>query len=318
MANGFGFNAWGALGTEAVYGTPQARLQFLELNSFDPGVDDDVVAGNSVYNSAIDIDNIRQGRKKVAPSFSIDLRREGIELLMKYAIGTVAFTTVGAGGTVASRNYTIPDSLGTSLCMEVNADAAAFLMHGLKINEVTFNGDNEGILTADVSAIAEDIGTVSPSTPSFSTSQYWMFQDAGLIFGGTAKNIRSWNLTLSQNLTDDRFHWGSRYINEPLRAGRMEITGEMEIEFTGSSEYNTFQTMGTGAMVATYTGATLDGTVAEKLQFDLPIVRFSGGVPSVSDSGPITVTIPFVAYANGTIKPLNVTLVNSVGTSTGY
>ena len=319
MSLGFGYNAWLGVGTEATYGTPQDRLQFIEINSDGLASQDDVVTGNSVYNSATDIDNIRQGRKMVSGNFSFDLRREGAEVLLKYAMGTVSLETTGENGTAISRTYTIPDALGTSLCLEINRDAASFLYHGVKVNEFSINGDNEGIVTVDMSVIAEDEGTVSVSSPDFSTSDYWMFQDAALTFKGTAKNIIDWKITVNQNLSDDRYFWGNRYIAQPQRAGRMEVTGEMSVEFDGSDDWDTFQSMGTGALVATYTGDELDGTATKQsLIVTCPKVRFSGGVPQVGDSGRITATIPFVAYADGTTKPVNIVMVNSTGSTAGY
>jgi len=318
MSLGFGYNAWAGVGTETTYGTPTARQQFVEINSEGMAAADDVVTGNSVYNSAYDIDNIRQGRKVVAGNFSFDLRREGAELLLKYAMGTVAFGTLGVGGTCIQRTYTIPDTLGTSLCLEINRDAASFLYDGVKINEFTINGDNQGIVTVDMSVIAEDEGTIAVSTPSFSTSKYWMFQDAGLTYGGTTKCIRDWKITVNQNLTTDRYCWGSRFTKEPQRAGKLEVTGEMTVEFDGTSDWNQFQSMGTGALAATYTGDTLDGTVKESFVVTCPKTRFAGGVPQVGDSGMIMATIPFVAYSDGTVKPANIVMVNSVLSGTNY
>jgi len=316
MAQGYGYDAWVGMGTEATYGTPQDRLQFLEVNSVDIAAQDDVVEGNSIYNVAMDIDNIAQGRKKVAGNMSFDLRKQGNELFFKYAMGTLGTATLGAGGTAVERTWTIPNALGTSLCLEVDRGAANFLYHGVKVNEFTINGNNEGIATVDASFIAEDEGTVSTSTPSFSTSDYWQFSNAAFTYGGVTKNVRDFKITVNQNLTDDRYHWGSRMTREPLRAGRLSTSGEFTVEFDGTVEWNNFQSMGTGALVATYTGDVLDGTVAEKFIITCPKVRYSGGTPPVSDSGMILQTIPFVAYGDGTVMPINIVTVSSIGTNT--
>lgn len=317
MGIGFGYKAWMGVGTETTYGTPLAPLQHIEINSESLAAEDDVVYGNSTYNVAQDVDNIAQGRKKVGGSFSFDMRRQGNEVLLKYAMGTLGTATLGAGGTAIERTYTIPDTLGTSLCLYVDRDAATFCYEGVKINTFTINGNNEGIVTCDMDVIAENEGTATgTSSPTLSTTGYWMFQNAGMTYGGTTQNVRDFKITVNQNLTDDRYHWGSRFLKEPQRAGRIEVTGEFTIEFTGSTEWYNFNSMGTGALVATYTGATLDGTVAEKLTITCPKVRYTGGVPAVADSGLITQTIPFVAYADGTIKPINIVEVSSLGTNT--
>jgi hypothetical protein len=317
MAYGFGYNAFVGWGTESVYGTPLGTCgNYLQINTEGLSADDDVVQGNDTYNNTVDVDNYRQGRKKVGGNISFDLRRQGGELFWKYAMGTVGTAGMATSGTVIERTYTIPDTLGTSLYLTVNRDVNTFIYSGVKINQFTINGNSEGIATVDATVIAANEGTIGSGTPSFTTSKYWMFQDAGLTYGGTTRNIKSWKVSVNQNLADDRYHWGTRTIKEPQRAGRIEVTGEMEVEFDGSSDWNLFQSAGTAAMVATYTGDVIEGTVSEKMTITLPKVRLTGGVPNVSDSGIISYTAPFTAYGDGTTKPLTIVTLSAVGTGT--
>lgn len=319
MALGFGYNAWIGAGTESVFGTPVTRAQFIEVNSETLGAEDDVVKGNSVYNSAYDVDNYRQGRKKVGGGLVYDLRREGSEMILENAMGTVAFAALGAGGTSYQRTYTIPDVIGTSLSIEVNRDAASFIYHGVMVNEFTISGDNEGIVQMSIDGvIAEDEGTVSPSTPTFSTSKYWMFQDVAVSLAGGTRSIIDWKVSVNHNLTDDRYFQGSRYIGMPKRAGKLEVSGELTLEFDGTTDWNNFQSAGTQALAIALTGDTMDGTVKQGFTVNCPIIRFTKAVPNVSDSGRIMYTIPFEAFADGTIKPMNIVTVNSIGTANGY
>jgi len=315
MAYGFGYGAWAGIGTEATYGTPQDRLQFLEVNSFDLKADDDVVVGNSVYNSAVDVDNLRQGKKMVSGPMEFDLRRQGHELFMKYAMGTVAIGTTGAAGTAIQRTWTIPDVLGTSLCVEGCRDLLTHLYHGVKINSFTINGQSDGPITISADCIAEDEGTCAASSASFSTSKYWMIQDAAVSLFGTAKNVRDWSVTVNQNLTADRFHSGSRYLKEPQRAGRIEVSGQLTLEFDGTNEWQQFQSMGTGALAITLTGDAIDGTLTEAYTINCPKIKLNAGAPPISDSGLITYSMPFTAYADGATKPINIVSVSSLGTN---
>ena len=101
-------------------------------------------------------------------------------------------------------------------------------------------------------------------------------------------------------------------MQEPQRAGRLEVTGELTTEFDGTTDWYDLMSMGTKAMEINYTGDTITGTTKYKMTVSLPKVRFTGGVPNVSDSGRILTTLPFVAYADGTVKPISITTVNSV------
>jgi hypothetical protein len=310
MAIGFGYNAWLGHGSEATYGTPVTRVGFLEINSESLAAEDDVVDGNSTFSLTKDKDNFTQGRKKVGGDIEIDVRQQGFESILKHSFGTHSYTAIGtiaAHGT--EHTFGMADTLPTGLTLEVNRDVCSFVYHGCKINQLTINGDNEGILKATASIIAEDEGTATASTPTFSTSSYYKFSQCVLNVASGTRNARSFNVTLNNNLTDDRFHLGSRYIKEPQRAGRVEVSGEIEMEFDGTTDWSMFNTAGTAAFTATYTGDTLSGTIANSLAISCPYIRFTKATPSVGDSGMITLTVPFQGYSDGSttaLRPMNV------------
>lgn len=314
MALGFGYNAWLGFGTESTYGTPVTRVSFLEINNESLAAEDDVVDGNSTYSLTKDKDNYIQGRKKVGGGIEFDLRNQGAETLLKAALGTHSYIAAGtdaADGT--THTFGIADALPTGLTMEVNRDVCSFVYHGCKINELTLNGDNEGIVKASATIIAEDEGTATASTPTFSTSDYYKFSQCVISLASGTRNAKGFSITLNNNLTDDRFHLGSRYIKEPQRAGRVEVSGEIELEFDGTTDWTMFNSAGTGAFTATYTGDVITGTITNNMVITCPYIRFTKATPNVSDSGPISLTLPFQGYSDGSttaLRPLNITLTN--------
>lgn len=315
MALGFGYNSWLGFGTESTYGTPVTRTKFLEINSETLAAEDDVVDGNSTFSLTKDKDNFTQGRKPVGGGIEFDVRQQGAETLFKYALGTHSYTAVGTDASYGTSHvFGMADTLPTGMTFEVNRDVCSFVYEGCKINELTVNGDNEGILTASATIIAENEGTATASTPTFSTSSYYKFSQCVLQVASGTRNARTFSVTLNNNLTDDRFHLGSRYIKEPQRAGRPEVTGEIEMEFDGTADWTTFNSAGTAAFEAKYTGDQIIGTVYNTLTLSCPYIRFTKATPNVSDSGMITVTMPFTAYSDGTTpttRPLYVTMVNT-------
>ena len=302
----FGHNSWIGVGVEGTYGTFPTITDFLEINSEGVAQEDDVIYSNSVMLIEQDKDNYKQARKTVGGNIAFDLRQEGAEKIFYHALGTFSTTTMiaDADGTGYKHTFVMNDSLPTGLGVEIDRGAAvSFDYHGGKINTFTLSGDNTGIVNCSCDMIFEDTGTSSSTTPSFSTSDYWMFHDAGLVYKGTTQPVTAWSVTLDNNLTADRYQWGSRVIKEPQRAGRITVTGEMTVEFDSITNYTKFLDGGVGSMAATYTGATIgtaNGTCTHALVITLPHVRLSGGTPNVSDSGMLTQTIPFVAYGDGT------------------
>ena len=300
MALGFGYNAWAGMAAEGTYGTPAGTItDFVEINSETMVQADDVMEGNSVYRSEKDVDNYKQGRKTVAGNITMDLRYEGAEKYFEQAMGTV--TSAAINGTLAyTHTYSLADALLTGFTLEIDRDVANYVYEGCKINTMTLSNDNAGILQASFDLIAEDEGTMSATSPNFSTSNYFSFDEAALAYAGTAQPIQNVSLVLNNNLTTDRFQWGSRLLKEPQRAGRIEVSGEFTVEFDSTENWDDFINAGTGSLSVTYTGDTISGTSKYGLLVTLPHVRLIGGTPNVSDSGMLTATVPFTAYADGT------------------
>jgi hypothetical protein len=91
------------------------------------------------------------------------------------------------------------------------------------------------------------------------------------------------------------------------------------MEFDSLTDWTTFQSAGTGAIQAVYTGDVISGTIANKLTLNVPHARLQKVSPNVGDSGMISVSIPFKGYATGTTgatMPLQLTMINTTnGTS---
>jgi hypothetical protein len=314
MSLGFGYQGWVGIGSESVYGTPVTSAKYLEFNTESIAVADDVVEGNSVYSLTKDADNFCQGQKKVGGAIEFDVRVQGFESILNHAFGTVTTVENGTASLHGSTHtYGIADTTPTGLTLEINRDVCAFQYHGAKINTLSFKGDNAGILTASVDFIAEDEGTKVATTPTFSTSKYFNFSQCALTIASGTRNVEGFNVNLNNNLTDDRFMLGGRYIKEPQRAGRVTVDGDVTLEFDGTTDWTTFQSAGTGALVATYTGDLIQGTIYNYLKITCPYVRFKGVPINIGDTGRIRVTIPFEGYSQGSttaLRPMKIELSN--------
>lgn len=299
MAIGYGYNAFVGWGSEGTYGTPVSAAKFAEINGESLVASPDLINGRSTFRTEVDTDNVKQGRKKVGGNFTMDMRYTGAEQLFYQAFGTV-FSAAQSGTDAYTHTFAITDTLPTGLTFEKAADVASFQYHGGKIETLDIQQDDSSMLGLTLGVIAEDEGTVAASNPSMPTSNYFKFNDLAVSFGGTSQNATGLKISLKNNLKADRYNVGARIIKEPIRNGKLGVSGEMTVEFSSITNWVQFNTAGTNALVATWTGDTITGTTANKLVLTLPKVRLTGGVPTVGDSGPISVTIPFTAYADGT------------------
>jgi len=90
--------------------------------------------------------------------------------------------------------------------------------------------------------------------------------------------VERFMLNINNNLVlDKRTSNGSFYPADPLPVGKVEITGELEMEFASSSLYDKFMAQTYQMLQAKFTGdLMLGGTNSYDLQLDLPRVRLTG------------------------------------------
>jgi len=318
MAQGYGYKGYVGFGTESTWGSAAgtANYSFVELNAGADGLDvtEERLHTASVYSLNMDKDQMAKGPISVAGDLSFDMRYEGFEKLFKCAFGSVDTTQPeGTDVDVYQHEFTIADTLGTGLTIEIGKDASAFQATGCMINNLTFDITNTGFLGLTVGIIGKDIGTAGTVSPSFPTAPLVVFSEGTVSYAGTATDVETASITLNNNLSDDRRYIGSRTIKQPLRSGKIEVTGTFTINFTSVNEYDDFRDAQERALQLKFEGATISGgTSPYTVQIDCPYIRLTGGLPKIDDEGPIKVELPFKAYSDGTDKELKLTLINAV------
>jgi len=318
MAVGLGYKGYIGFGTEATWGSAVAPSSYLELNSGADGLEvtEERIHTASVYSINMDKDNMKKGAIAVSGDISFDARYEGMEKILKVAFGNVDTTQPeGTEVNVYQHEFSITDTLGTGLTIEIGKDIKAFRASGCMINNLTFDITNTGFLVVTLGIIGKDIGTASVATPSFPSAELIAFSEGAITWGTESVDIISASITLNNNLSDDRRFIGSRYIKQPQRNGKIEVTGTLTMEFEDITKYEDFRNAQERALNLTFTSSgTIDasGTSKYKLEIDCPNVRFTGGLPKIDDEGTINIELPFKAYSDGTDKEMKVTLVNGV------
>lgn len=320
MALGMGYEGWLGMVSEAAWGTEVNRTKFLELLRGGDGLDitEEPLLSESVYNAGYDtITDFAQGSISAGGPISFEVPVEGAEVMLLHALGAVATTQpdVTSNPTVYQHIFTMVDQLddGIGMSLEVNRDAASFVYTGCKVASIEFSTALNSFLKCNVGIIAKD-GEVegSPSTFVAPDKAPFTFVQGVLNWGGSPLSVVEATIALNNNLSADRRFIGSRYISEPVRAGKAECTYSIVVEFDSTTQYTDFRAATSRALQLKFTGATITGAYAYDLQLDLALARHMHAMPLISDEGRITYQIVGRAFRNDSNNELKATLVNTI------
>ncbi len=302
MTNGMGYKASIGFGTETTFGTGIASTNFIELNSGGDGlgVTEERLFPNGLSNVYSDVNKVVQGPVTVSGDLTFDMRFSGWERLFRYGMGTVDITQ--PDGTIMGQHvFKITDELPGSLSVAVNRDICSFRAEGAMITSLNVKGDNSGLLACTFGIVAEELGTLSAETATLSTSPLVTFAMGVCTYGTGTVLLESWDFTLNNNLATDRRFIGSRFIKQPMRNGRVEVSGNLVCEFEDTAKYLDFRNNTSRALAITYTGGSLGaGTGSYSLDFSFANIKLTSGVPMAASAGRIKLNCAFKAYAADT------------------
>jgi len=302
MTNGMGYKASIGFGTETTFGTGVASTNFLELNSGGDGlgVTEEQLFPNGLSNVFSDVNKVVQGAVTVSGELTFDMRFSGWERLFRYGMGTVDITQ--PDGTIMGQHvFKITDELPGSLSVAVNRDICSFRAEGAMINTLNVKGNNAGLLACSFGIVAEELGTLAAETATLSTSPLVTFAMGVCTYGTGTVLLESWDFTLNNNLATDRRFIGSRFIKQPMRNGRVEVSGNLVFEFEDTAKYLDFRNNTSRALSIAYTGGSLGaGTGSYSLTFSFANIKLTSGVPMVASAGRIKLNCSFKAYAADT------------------
>jgi hypothetical protein len=198
------------------------------------------------------------------------------------------------------------DDLQAGLTMELLMDgnlatAKSRLYEGCMLNSMDFSIEAGGKLMASMNVLAEDeslLDTETVSALTYDKKPIALAKQGVLSYGGSTETavVSAFSCTLGMNLKDDRYGIGSNLRKKPLPNGKMEITGTMSVEFEGKTKYDDFRNNTSKAIAITFTSVDMIvGAVPYAITFSFPTTKLQGATPQVSDSGLVSVEIPFTA-----------------------
>lgn len=325
---GFGHTVYAGLGEETTYGTPVTRTVFLDVTGETLSLNHERVVSGSLNQIGVRSNKIANGLFRVAGDVTFDVPYTGWELFLKHALGSVA--TTGPVDNAYTHTFDIANALPTGLTIEIYRDSSnflagdlddAFLYEGCKVNSLSLSATIGAYLSCTASIVAQDENrgartvAATVNTDLNATRDLIVFTEGSLSYDNFTTSVESFELTLNNNLNADRFRVGSRLTREPVRGGKIEVTGSFTADFDSFARYDEFKNSTTKALTLTFTGANVPNSgTAQSMTITLNRVIPTGVDLNVDDGGILTQTIPFVAYraqTPATPHEVRVALVNN-------
>lgn len=304
-------------GQETTVGTAVTPTRFLPLAG-DPDLGLDVTRveseGDIPGRLVLSSNQWRSGSKMVGGSVQHELPVAGGGLLLYNALGAKGSTS-GAGPYTTV--LTPGEVFGKALTVQVGLPDVAntthkFVYAGCKIQELEIAAELDKPVQMGVTFIGmtETTGG-SVTAASFGTGHtvpYSSITDGALTIAGSAQPCQGFKTKITRTLAERRFD-GQPTTSEPIDAGRLDLAGEITVEFDGLTAYNRFVNGTEAAWVYSLTQGdnvmTFDGNV-----------RFDKTRPVRNGRGIGTLTMPVVFLSDGSADSdaLSVTVVNSDST----
>lgn len=259
----------------------------------------------------------RSGRR-VTPTaegqvvLAVEAISKGMGLLLESALG-VGTSTLVSGSTyqqvfTPSVGVTVPSRTIQVGAIRADGTVDAVSHVGCTVDEWEFEiADELAMFTATFDTSKIDVGQ-SYAAPSYPTTPNLFHQaNATMILGGsvtvptttalatggtTVTNVRSFKLSGKNNPADDRFNLIGTGTKSRQLVQKLELTGEMTIEYTDTVARAGFLADTEFPAVLTVTAGALS-TGLETFQIVLPAIKLDGGLPDRAGGELNVVTVPF-------------------------
>lgn len=310
-----GLSAQFGMVDETTFGTPPTVTRFLEFNneSVEQDIDRIESSGLRVNRRALRSTQWVAGHKNVTGDIEFEWQSQGMGLLLKHSLGTIASAqpNVGSAPTVWEHTAKVgPTDAKSFTCQIGMGDAGntqrAFTYAGCKVAKWELSIDVDGLLMfkptidgiSESSAIAMAAATYATNTAPLS------FTGATIALpGGATGNVSKFDLQGDNQLALSRYFMqgsaNSATKKEQIENGLRAYTGSLDVEFDDLTAYNLFVNGTVGSMTAFFQGANIASIYNYALEVTMPAVRFDGKSPDVGGPGIVTMSMPFVALDDG-------------------
>lgn len=295
---------------ETTWGTYVAPTTFLEFLSVGIKADVPKLLTRGIGNQFVKSGRARTYRKSIGGPLQLDFMNQGMGKLLLATLGTVVTAQVGA---TAEYTHTFtPDSVGlqgNSLTMQIgypqtgSDTISAFSYTGGKITDFSFDSQVDQNLKFNTTwdfKNTEDLGQTLAVASYPANVTPLAFIDATLTVDGSSVSVRQAQVMGKRAMNLDRRFLGNAK-KEALASGEFEITGQLDKEFEGTTEYTKFVNGTSASLTLTHAYGTIPTTAAPyQLVITVPYLEYTGGEPIINGSDVVNQQLPWKAFDNGT------------------
>lgn len=299
------------IGVETTYGTAVTPTR-----SFEPYADNAKRTQEFLESAGMraQMETIRSDRRREVnmggeDSLEFDVMNKGFGMLFQSMLADSTVAQIGATTAYLQTHQSTHEASDTPLTVQwgrppISGSVIPFTFQGGMVTSWTLSQNVGELLKLTLEMDYQDSTTgtslASAAYPSSTTPFGW--DDATVLVNSTAVDVSSFSLTYDNMLNvDRRFLRGTVLKKQPYRAGVPVITGEIQVEFTSTTQYNTFINGTVIPLSATWSSGTIEGTYTYQLAVTLAAVQYDGDAnPVVSLDDLPRQPLPFKVLDNGT------------------
>lgn len=315
MPSAFGINTVLGFAEESTYGTGVTPSKFLDQVLEESFMLDRPFTSKPHLRSVSQMVRV-QGKTTVSGGFKALMGFNGLERIMKHALGSNATTGAGPYTHTASLANALPVGLTFYVCRDI-AVYDAWSYKGCQISKLTIRQAVEEIAEIEVEVVAKDAEVVTESTPTYATFQQadWIYIGA-VVLAGVSTSVRDVELTIENALSTDRYNLGATTIVGLGRSGPRKISGKFSFEVTdniNSDLYRSQLSLDTPpTLTLTWTNGDA-GTALRSLTVTAKVILTKFEM-NTKDAGPIIANCEFECYATASNNELTIVTVNNTAT----
>jgi len=204
--------------------------------------------------------------------------------------------------TIFDHTFTLAEAIhaGKGMTFELDEGVEACTLEGGKITSMEMSIDYNGFLRLAINVSGEDTSKAAATGETLSTAPLVNFVESAVTRNGT-ESVINFKFTLNNNLKTDRRVIGSRLIREQKRGGKREVTGSYNMEFADNLDFDDYVAATERAITLIFTTTAVIKTgFYYTITITFPVTQMTGATPTFNGEGPLTMEIPFKAYASGT------------------
>jgi hypothetical protein len=307
------------VGVETTYGTAVTPTR-----SFEPYSDNAKRMQEFLESAGMraQMETIRSDRRRPVnmggeDSLEVDVQNKGLGMFLRAMLADSTVAQVGATTAYLQTHNSTHEASDDSLTVQwgrppISGTVIPFTYSGGMVASWTLSQNVGELLKLTLDMDYQDSTTgVSLASAAYpaSTRPYGWDDVAVLIDSTSVDCVSSFSLTYDNMLNvDRRFLRGTVLKKQPIRAGVPMITGEIAVEFTTTTQYNSFITGATFPLSATWTGGIIEGTYTHQLVVTLAAIQYDGDAnPVVSLDDLPRQPLPFKVLDNGTDPAVRIT-----------